>query len=57
MISKLVEAKTKIKYLVGYLDKLVLILPKMIGYFIAFTFKDGDKDKNKNRWWQASRKI
>ena len=33
--------------MIGYLDKLVSILPKMIGYFITFTFKDGDKDKNK----------
>ena len=45
-ISKLLEIKNNSEYLVGYLDKvirpLILILPKMSGYFK--TFKDGDNN-------------
>ena len=36
--------------MIGYLDKairpLILIMPKMNGYFKTFKVKDGDKDKN-----------
>ena len=43
-ISKRIEIKTNVKYLIGYLDKviklLVLILPKISGYVKTF------KDKN-----------
>ena len=50
VFSKLVKAKTKSKYLIGYLDKsikpLVLIMPKMSGYVKTFKVKEGDKDKN-----------
>ena len=48
VISKLVKTKTNCKYLIGYLDKdvrpLVLIMPKMSGYFK--TFKVEDKNNN-----------
>ena len=48
--SKLIDAKTNSKYFISYLDKfikpLVLILPKMSGYFKKFKVKDGAKDKN-----------
>ena len=44
LISELVETKTKYKYLIGYLDKvvrpLVLILPKRSGYVKTFKVKD-----------------
>ena len=47
VISKLIEAKTNSKYLIGYLNKvirpLVLILSKMSGY--VETFKVTDKNK------------
>ena len=50
VISKLIEAKTNSKYLIGYSDKairqLVLIMPKMTGYVTTFKVKDGNKDKN-----------
>ena len=48
VVSKLVETKNNSKYLIGYLDKVirVLILPKMSGY--VKTFKDKDKNRNKN---------
>ena len=48
-ISKLVKTKTNFKYCIGYLDKaivpLVLIMPKMSGYFKTLKVKEGDKDK------------
>ena len=48
--KKLVQRKTNLKYLIGYLDKairpLVLIIPKMSGHIKTFQVKDGDKDKN-----------
>ena len=44
VISKLVKTKTNSKYLIGYLDKhvrpLVLIMPKMSGYFKTFNVED-----------------
>ena len=44
VISKLVEAKINYKYFMEYLDKvirpLVLILPKVSGYFKTFKVKD-----------------
>ena len=50
VISKLIETKTNSKCLIGYSDKairpLVLITPKMSGYFKTFKVKDGDKDKS-----------
>ena len=50
VIIILVETKTKSKYLIGYVDKvmrpLVLILSKMSRYVKTFKVKDGDKDKN-----------
>ena len=50
VISKLIETKTNSKYLIGYSDKairpLVLVTPKMSGYFKTFKVKDGDKYKN-----------
>ena len=49
-ISKLIETKTNIKYLIGYLDKtirpLVLIMPKISGYVNAFKVEYRDKYKN-----------
>ena len=49
-ISKLVKTKNNIKYMVGYLDKvmrlLVLIMPKMSEYIKTFKVIDGDKDQN-----------
>ena len=48
--KKLVQRKTNLKYLIGYLDKairpLVLIIPKMSGHIKTFQVKDGDKDKS-----------
>ena len=42
-ISKLIEAKNNLKYLIGYLDEvirpLVLMLPKMSGYLKTFKEK------------------
>ena len=50
LILKLVETRTNSEYLTRYLDKvirpLVLVLPKMNGYFKIFKVKDGNKDKN-----------
>ena len=44
VISKLVKTKTNSKYSIGYLDKtmrlLVLIMPKMSGYFQTFKVKE-----------------
>ena len=44
VISKLVKTKTNSKYSIGYLDKtmrlLVLIMPKMSGYFKTFKVKE-----------------
>ena len=49
-ISKLIETKTNIKYLIGYLDKtirpLVLIMPEISGYVNAFKVEYRDKYKN-----------
>ena len=49
VISKLIETKTNSKYLIGYLDKVIiplaLIMPKMSGYAKTFKVKDGDKSK------------
>ena len=50
-ISKLVKTKTNFKYCIGYLDKaiipLVLIMPKISGYFRTLKVKEGDKDKKR----------
>ena len=51
VISKLVETKNNCKYLIGYLDELiiiplVLILPKISGYVKIFKDKGRNKDKN-----------
>ena len=50
VISKLVQTKTKSKYLIEYLDKaitpLLLIMPKMSGYGKTFKVKDRDNIKN-----------
>ena len=50
VILKLVETKTSSKYLIGYLDKLiislVLILPKMNEYVKTFKVNDADKEKH-----------
>ena len=50
VISKLIETKTNIKYLIRYLDKtirpLVLIMPRISGYGNAFEVKYRDKYKN-----------
>ena len=44
VISKLVKTKTNSKYSIGYLDKtmrlLVLIMPKMSGYFQTLKVKE-----------------
>ena len=44
VISKLVKTKTNSEYSIGYLDKtmrlLVLIMPKMSGYFKTFKVKE-----------------
>ena len=46
VISKLVQAKTNFKYLIGYLDKaikpLVLVMAKMSGYVKIFKVKEGN---------------
>ena len=44
VISKLIEAKTNSKYLIGYSDKVirpfVLILPKISGYVMTYKVKN-----------------
>ena len=54
LISKLVETKNNSKYLIGYLDKIIipfLILPKMSRYFNTF------KVKYKNNKLMSSRIV
>ena len=53
IISKLIKTKTNSKYLIGYLDNVIiplaLIMPKISRFVNIFKVKDGDKGKN-NKW-------
>ena len=48
VFSNLIEANNNSNYLIGYsvIRQLLLISPKMSGYFKTFEIRDGDKDKN-----------